>query len=65
VLIKLNLLANLIGGRPRVIAKSIAYSILGHKDEEFIFVHRQAELAVDIEVVLGSLVTGTAGAVEG
>lgn len=49
----------------RIITQRIADSVLRHEDQEFIVGHRQTELLLDIIVGLGSLVTGTAGTVEG
>lgn len=48
----------------RVITQSIANSVLGNEDQELVVGHVQTELGMDIIVVLGRLVTGTAGAVE-
>lgn len=48
----------------RVIAQSIASSIFRNKDQELVVGHVQTELRIYVVVVLGGLVTGTAGAVE-
>lgn len=47
-----------------VIAKGVALSTLGGEHQELIVLHVETELLADVVVVLGSLVTGTAGAVE-
>lgn len=61
----MHLLAQLRSSSGGVITKRITNSILRHKDQELEVGHRQPELLVNIKIVLGSLVTGTAGAVEG
>lgn len=62
---QVHLLAQLRSSSSGIITECITNSILRHKDQELEVGHRQPELLVDIKVVLGSLVTGTAGAVKG
>lgn len=61
----MNLIAKLRGSSIGVVTKRVADSVLGHEDKELIVGHRQTELRVNIIIGLGSLVTGTAGTVEG
>lgn len=50
---------------PWVIAERIANCVLRNKDQELVVGHFQTELTVDVIVILGGLVTGTASTVEG
>lgn len=61
----MNLLAQIRRRRIWIITQRVADCLLRHKDQELIVGHRQPELLVDIIVGLGSLVTSTAGTVEG
>jgi len=61
----LHLAAQIRRGSPWVVAKSIANGILRNKDQELVVGHVQTELTSDVIVILGGLVTGTAGTVEG
>jgi hypothetical protein len=64
-LIQVDLIAERRGSSIRIITERIANGILGHKHEELVVWHRQTELRVNVIVGLRSLVTGTAGTVEG
>lgn len=61
----MHLIAQLRGSSIRVITERIAHGVLRDKDQELVVGHGQTELRVDVIVGLGSLVTGTAGTVEG
>lgn len=61
----LHLAAQIRRRSPWVVAERIANGILRNKDQELVVGHVQTELTSDVIVILGGLVTGTAGTVEG
>lgn len=61
----MDLLAQVARSGVWVVTQGVTLSVLRHEDQELVIRHRQAELRVDIVIVLGSLITGTAGTVEG
>lgn len=65
LVVKFNLIAKLRRHTEGIVAKSIASCILRNENKELIVRHRQAELTIDIVVILRRLIAGTAGAVEG
>lgn len=60
-----NLAAEVRRSRIWIVAKSVAHSLLRHKDQELVIGHVQAELALDIIVPLRGFIAGPTCAVEG